>query len=73
MSVAVLEVDMPGRMGLETLEITTQRIVDGCSPAYNFGRMPCGWVRSSGNTKKLDASHMATFSGRPTAQSRRPA
>ena len=52
-SVAVLEVDMPGRMGREALEITEQRIVDGCSPAYNFGRMPRGWVKSSGNNRRL--------------------
>jgi hypothetical protein len=52
-SVTVLEVDGPDRMGREALEITKQRILDGCSPAYNFGRMPRGWVKSSGNNRKL--------------------
>ncbi len=52
-SVAVLEVDKADRMGREALEITKQRIIDGCSPAYNFGRMPYGWIKSSGNSKRL--------------------
>jgi hypothetical protein len=52
-SVAVLEVDKADRMGREALEVTKQRIIDGCSPAYNFGRMPRGWVKSSGNNRRL--------------------
>jgi len=62
-SVAVLEVDKADRMGREALEITKQRIIDGCSPAYNFGRMPSGWLKSSGNTKKL-AEAGKSFRGR---------
>jgi len=50
---AVLEVDKAHRMGREALEVTKRRIIDGCSPAYNFGRMPSGWIKSSGNTRKL--------------------
>ncbi len=52
-SVAVLEVNKADRMGREALEVTKQRIIDGCSPAYNFGRMPHGWVKSSGNNRQL--------------------
>jgi hypothetical protein len=52
-SVAVLDVDRADRMGREALEVTKQRIIDGCSPAYNFGRMPRGWVKSSGNNRRL--------------------
>jgi hypothetical protein len=52
-SVAVLEVDKADRMGREALEVTKRRIIDGTSPAYNFGRMPHGWVKSSGNNRRL--------------------
>ena len=52
-SVAVLEVDKADRMGREALEVTKRRIIDGCSPALNFGRMPRGWVKSSGNNRRL--------------------
>ncbi len=52
-SVAVLEVNKADRMGREALEVTKQRIIDGSSPAYNFGRMPRGWVKSSGNNRRL--------------------
>ena len=52
-SVAVLDVDRADRMGREALEVTKQRIIDGSSPAYNFGRMPRGWVKSSGNNRRL--------------------
>jgi len=55
-SFVVLEVDKADRMGREALEITKQRIIDGCSPAYNFGRMPFGWLKSSGNTRALAAA-----------------
>jgi hypothetical protein len=51
--VAVLQVDKADRMGREALEVTKRRIIDGCSPAYNFGRMPQGWIKSSGNNRKL--------------------
>jgi hypothetical protein len=52
-SVAVLTVDRADRMGREALEITKQRMIDRVSPAYNFGRMPHGWVKSSGNNRRL--------------------
>ena len=55
-SVVVLDIDRADRMGREALEITKQRIIDGCSPAYNFGRMPFGWLKSSGNTRALAAA-----------------
>jgi len=51
-SVAVLEVDKGDRMGREALEVTKQRIIDGCSPAYNFGRMPHGWLKSCGDNRQ---------------------
>jgi hypothetical protein len=28
-------------------------MIDRVSPAYNFGRMPHGWVKSSGNNRRL--------------------
>ena len=48
-----LEVDMADRMGREALEITKRRIIDGTSPANNFGRIPYGWLKSSGNNRRL--------------------
>jgi len=53
-SVAVLEVDKADRLGREALEVTKQRIIDGCSPAYNFGRMPYGWWPSRGSNTKAN-------------------
>ncbi len=52
-SVAMLDVDKADRMGREALEVSKQRIIDGCSPAYNFGRMPFGWIKSTGNNRRL--------------------
>ena len=52
-SFVVLEVDKADRMGREALEITKRRIIDGTSPAYTFGRMPYGWIKSSGNNRRL--------------------
>jgi hypothetical protein len=54
-SVAVVEAAASDRIGREALEITKRRMLDGVSPAYNFGRMPAGWRKSSGNTAKLAA------------------
>jgi hypothetical protein len=55
-SVAVVEGEKGERLGREALEITKRRMIDGHSPAYNFGRMPRGWIRSSGNSQKLVAA-----------------
>jgi len=67
-SVAVLEVDKADRMGREALEVTKQRIIDGCSPAYNFGRMLCGWVKSSGNNRRLVEAGKRSRGRRMTAE-----
>ena len=64
-SIAVVEGRKGERMGLEALEITKRRMIDGHSPAYNFGRMPHGWLKSSGNSQKLVASGKR-FRGRRT-------
>jgi len=67
-SVAVLEVDKADRMGREALEVTKQRIVDGCSPAYNFGRMPHGWIKSTGNNRRLIETGKRSRGRRVTAE-----
>jgi hypothetical protein len=67
-SVAVLEVDKADRMGREALEVTKQRIIDGCSPAYNFGRMPHGWIKSTGNNRRLVEAGRRSRGRRMTAE-----
>jgi hypothetical protein len=37
----------------ECVVVSAHRAERGCSPVANFGRMPGGWVKSSGNTKRL--------------------
>jgi len=68
----VLQVNRADRMGREALEITRQRIIDGCSPAYNFGRMPFGWLKSSGHTRALAAAGKR-FRGRRMSAAERAA
>ena len=51
-STAVSEESTPIRKGLEALEISRHRIEHGGS-TLNFGRMPDGWRRSSGNNQRL--------------------
>jgi hypothetical protein len=41
------------RKGLEALAIALHRQQFGCSPTVNFGRMPSGFRRSSGNNRRL--------------------
>lgn len=67
-SVAVLEVNKADRMGREALEVLKRRIIDGTSPAYNFGRMPHGWVKSRGNNRKHLAPGQRTRGRRMTAE-----
>ncbi len=67
-SVAVLEVDKADRMGREALEVTKQRIIDGYSPAYNFGRMPYGWIKSTGNNRQLIETGKRSRGRRMTAE-----
>ena len=44
------------RKGLEALAVTLYRVNRGRSPTANFGRMPSGYRRSSGNNARLVAS-----------------
>jgi hypothetical protein len=37
----------------ECVVVSEHRAEFGCSPTANFGRMPDGWVKSSGNNKRL--------------------
>jgi len=67
-SVAVLEVGKADRMGREALEVTKQRIIDGCSPAYNFGRMPHGWTKSTSNNRRLIETGKRSRGRRMTAE-----
>lgn len=41
------------RKGYECISIYNHRLEYGCSPAFNFGRMPLGYRKSSSNTKRL--------------------
>lgn len=52
-SVAVFEGSDQLRKGRESLEISRHRMNLGSSPTLNFGRMPDGWSKSSGNTAAL--------------------
>lgn len=45
--------DTPQRKAHECVEITKHRITHGHSPLLNFGRMPSGWLKSSGNNAHL--------------------
>ena len=52
-SVLVKEGEIAVRKGLECLEITRHRLAQGQSPYLNFGRMPPGWRKSTGNNRRL--------------------
>jgi hypothetical protein len=55
-SVAPLDADAPTRKGLEALAVSVHRIRYQRSPTLNFGRMPAGWNKSSGNNARLVAA-----------------
>ena len=55
-SVSELDSDTRSRLEHECVEISMHRVQNGHSPAFNFGRMPPGWVKSSGNNARLVAS-----------------
>ena len=55
-SVAVIQEDTPNRKSLEALAISLYRQQNGCSPTLNFGRMPPGYIMSSGNNSRLVAA-----------------
>jgi hypothetical protein len=52
-SVAPVPGTVPWRKGLEALAVALHRQEFGRSPTVNFGRMPVGFRRSSGNNKRL--------------------
>jgi hypothetical protein len=52
-SVAPVLGSVPWRKGVEALVIALHRQEFGHSPAVNFGRMPVGFRKSSGNNRKL--------------------
>ena len=47
------DINTPNRKGLECLAIYEHRRKFGFSPSFNFGRMPIGFSKSSGNTQRL--------------------
>ena len=56
-SVAVTpDLSTPHRKGLECVAIARHRQTFGHSPTFNFGRMPLGYSKSTGNTRALAAS-----------------
>ena len=55
-SVSPVEGTTPWRKGLEALAIALYRQANQRSPNINFGRMPAGYVMSSGNNAKLVAA-----------------
>jgi hypothetical protein len=52
-SVAPVRGTVPWRKGLEALTVALYRQEFGRSPTVNFGRMPAGFLRSSGNNRRL--------------------
>ena len=55
-SVSELDGDTRSRLEHECVEISMHRVRYGHSPAFNFGHMPSGWVKSSGNNARLVAA-----------------
>ena len=52
-SIAEFNGDTAYRKGQECLEISHHRFEHHLSPTMNFGRMPEGWIKSSGNNHRL--------------------
>jgi hypothetical protein len=52
-SVAGVEGDTPWRKAMECVALALYRQEHGCSPTFNFGRMPTGYRMSSGNNSRL--------------------
>jgi len=63
-SVLALEDDAQVRKALEATAITLHRLEFGQSPAANFGRMPAGYRKSTGNNARLVASGQRARGGR---------
>ena len=55
-SVAEVRTGVATRKGYECVVISEHRVEHGLSPTLNFGRMPHGWTKSSGNTVRLAAA-----------------
>jgi hypothetical protein len=55
-SVAPVPGTVPWRKGVEALAVALHRQQFGRSPTVNFGRMPAGFRRSSGNNRRLAAT-----------------
>jgi hypothetical protein len=52
-SVLPVEGSTPWRKSLECCAISLYRVERGLSPTLNFGRMPVGYLKSSGNNRRL--------------------
>lgn len=52
-SFLVLDSDKPTRRALEATAVSLVRQQNGESPMFSFGRMPAGWIKSTGNNKWL--------------------
>lgn len=66
-SVAPIAGSTPWRKGLECVAISLYRQGHGASPTVNFGRMPAGYLMSSGNNARLVAANKR-FRGGPTTE-----
>jgi hypothetical protein len=56
------------RKGLETMVIALYRQEHGCSPTANFGRIPVGFRKSSGVSRKLAAAGRQIRGGKSESQ-----
>jgi hypothetical protein len=65
-SAAMPGLSTPARKGLEALVIALHRQEHGCSPAFNFGRMPPGYRMSSPNNARV-ARKGLRFRGGPSS------
>lgn len=68
-SVAEFEGSTPDRKAQETVAISVHRQEHLCSPTINFGRMPVGYIKSSGQTAKLKAAGKVFRGGPSTSTS----
>jgi hypothetical protein len=67
-SVAVTsDISTPQRKAQECVAIARHRQAFGCSPTFNFGRMPLGYSKSTGNTRAL-AARGKRWRGGPTGE-----
>lgn len=71
-SVAEVTGGVVTRKGLESLVISTHRVEHARSPTLNFGRMPDGWTKSSGNNAKLIARGRRVRGGHDSSAIRVP-